>query len=302
MIEGITIRGFELDARARAALARTFPGLPWAGPRSPAAPHRLEVDLDAWAAPGFDPLPLDWSLDPRAWDEPVELALVGRSAPPLRRVRQVITRFQRLLDWRNAASSTRRFARVLRIHRALHDLSLPLVRADYEHAIDTWRWVLRLEPEAGLALQIAALLHDVERLWSEPRRRVEHLAPDYEEFKRAHARGGARRVRELLGGLGFTPATTSEATRLVAEHERPPAEAGRAAALLRDADALSFFSLNAAGFLDHYGREHTERKVDYTLDRLSPSRRRLLLDLRHRADVLALVGERLPALQGSEAA
>lgn len=63
--------------------------------------------------------------------------------------------------------------RLLRRHRSLHPADKPLVRADYRHALDVWQWVLRLDPEAGGAVQIAALFHDVERIFTEAESRSE---------------------------------------------------------------------------------------------------------------------------------
>src|SRR5205814_582070 len=84
------------------------------------------------------------------------------------------------------------FDKVLARHCELHDMNKPLVAADFDHARDTWRWVLRLAPHASLAVQVAALFHDVERLASESEARIEHRAADYEAFKKAHAAAGAR--------------------------------------------------------------------------------------------------------------
>jgi hypothetical protein len=50
--------------------------------------------------------------------------------------------------------------------------------------------------------------------------------------------------------------------------------------LLNDADALSFFSLNAQGYLHYFGPEQTERKVRYTLARMGDRARHVLRRLR----------------------
>jgi hypothetical protein len=180
-------------------------------------------------------------------------------------------------------------------HRALHDLEKPLVRADYEHALDTWRWVLTLQPEAGLAVQFAALFHDVERLASEADVRIEHRAADYQEFKDNHARIGAAWTDEILGELGIDPAVRQAAVRLVGRHERPP-EPGVAEdpdaedlALLNDADALSFFSLNSPGYWSYYGPEATRRKVAWTLARMRPEARRRLAGMDLHPEVAKIV-------------
>jgi hypothetical protein len=208
---------------------------------------------------------------------------------------EVLTRYQRHVDRRNDASSGPLFDAVLRAHAGLHDFGKPLVVADHDHALDTWQWLLRLEPEAPLALQLAALFHDVERLESEADRRVEHHAPDYQAFKDAHARRGGERAREVLISAGLDAATAARVGELVAVHERR-AEAragddGAAIDLLNDADALSFFSLNSAGYADYFGPAQTRRKVAYTLGRMSPRARAKLSGVRLRPDVMHFLGE-----------
>jgi hypothetical protein len=184
------------------------------------------------------------------------------------------------------------FDAVLSRHRELHDLSKPLVRADYEHALDTWRWVLALQPDAGLAVQLAALFHDIERLASEADVRVEHFAADYQEFKDRHARVGAAWTDEILGELGIAPAVRKAAVSLVGRHERPP-ETGEPdaadLALLNDADALSFFALNSPGYWSYYGPEATARKVAWTLERMRPEARRRLAGMRLHPEVARIL-------------
>lgn len=247
-----------------------------------------------WDKPSFD----FWSFDARM-DELAEQAGNGpfllyigsdlERMPGL--VLEVLTRCQRLAGRRNAASACAAFDGILERHRALHDLGKPLVLADYRHALDVWQWVLRLEPEAGLAVQLAALFHDVERLASEAEERIEHRAADYRAFKGEHARTGAALTEKILAGLplgGIDPETRRQAARLVAAHERPPSPGDPDAAdlaLLNEADALSFFSLNSSGYWDYYGPEATRRKVAYTLERLRPEGRRRLRQMRLRPQV-----------------
>ncbi|HVI03622.1 MAG TPA: DUF4202 family protein, partial [Enhygromyxa sp.] len=172
-----------------------------------------------------------------------------------------------------------------------HALSLPLVRADYDHALDTWQWLLRLTPDASLALQLAALLHDVERLRSEPERRVEQHAGDYQQFKDQHAARGAELAAALLREARLSDVVVRETSRLIAAHERRSDD--RELALLNDADALSFCSLNSAGFADYYGPEHTQKKIAYSWNRLSARARGHLAHVRLRPDVRAMIGRAL---------
>lgn len=267
----------------------------------PPGVHVFETDLARWGDPAWDPGPFDWAVGDRAWIEPTWLrarAPAGGPEQTAALLERALTRLQRFVDRRNEASGGPCFERVLRRHRALHDRRLPLMRVDHDHAVDTWRWVLRLRPDAGMALQMAALFHDVERLKSEARERREHRAADYDAFKLAHARAGAVMTRRALISAGVDPRVVAGVEALVAEHERPSHPAGvsdpEERALLNDADALSFFSLNASGFLDYYGPAHTRTKIAYTLRRLRPEHQGRLARLHLRADVLALLSEQLP--------
>ncbi len=255
----------------------------------PGPTDAVVIDAAVWASDALDPFEVDVTAA-RAIDAGADaLAIDGTRASAAalaQAVREIAVRYQRLFPRRNAASRGARFDEVLARHRAAHDLSKPLVRADFDHARDVWQWVLRLDPDAGLAAQIAALFHDVERLVSEADARVEHHAPDYQAFKDAHARGSGARVRAILGEVLDGPTLDRVAT-LVARHERrsddPDAE------LLGDADALSFFSVNVCGFLRYYGEPHTRTKVAWTLARMSPRGLGALRAIRLRSDVRALV-------------
>jgi hypothetical protein len=246
----------------------------------------LSVSLERWQSPSFNFHELDSAVDALAesQDGPFALLLPGFDEAG---ACAVLTRCQRWADRRNAASRDPLFDRVLRRHREAHDLAKPLVRADYNHALDTWQWLLRLAPDAGLAVQLAALFHDVERLVSEADTRVEHQAAappaDYQSFKDAHAARGAEMASALLAEAGVESETRRRTARLIALHEGPPAAddpEAEAISLLNDADALSFFSLNSAGYLEYFGPEPTRKKVAYTLRRLRPEARSYLAGMR----------------------
>ncbi len=252
-----------------AALELAFPTLAWGctGEASGA------IRASAWRAEPFDFWSFDRGVDAIAdAGRPLRVSAPADVAVPV--AREIATRAQRRIARRNAASAAPWFDRVLDEHRARHDLGKPLVRADLDHALDAWQWTLRLDPGAPAAVQLAALLHDVERLASEADARIEHRAADYRAFKDAHAREGARIAGELLAHAGVPAELAAEVCRLVASHERPGEQP--ALQLLNDADALSFFSLNSAGYLAYFGPEQTERKVAYTLGRMSGAARREL--------------------------
>jgi hypothetical protein len=249
----------------------------------------LSVSLTNWQSPELDLLRLDGEVHDRERTND-ELCLDLSSphdAPTF--YEQLLTRYQRLLPFVQRTEPV--VARVLAAHRALFDLNKPLVRADYAHALDTWRWTLRLDFGASSALQLAALFHDVERLRSEPDVRIEHLAPDYSAFKQAHARTGARLSGDILSQCDVAPELVARVQQLVERHERPGDDTELAA--LNDADALSFFSLNSWGFVEYFGTAHSRAKVAYTLGRMRPAARRYLDRFRYHPQMWRLLREQL---------
>lgn len=237
----------------------------------------LPLTVEEWESPRFS----FYEFDARVEDLPrLDLAAEPGRLPGM--ALEVLTRCQRLVGRRNAASSTPLFDAVLERHRSLHDLDKPLVRADWAHALDVWQWTVRLDPEAGLAVQLAALFHDVERLVSEADARIEHRAGDYQAFKDEHARRGAEMADGVLEQAGVDAPTRMQVARLISEHERM-------SDVLNDADALSFFSLNSPGYVDYFGPEPARRKVAWTLARLRPGARRRLSGVRLRPDVAEML-------------
>jgi hypothetical protein len=246
-----------------------------------------QVDLDAlaWQRPtsqllDFDKRVHDAEERVRHAARPLILAPRGELEPDLALLvaSQIVTRYQRLFWRQNQDSTGARFELLLGRLRALHDLGKPLVRADFDHALDVWQWVLQLRRDASEGLQIAALFHDVERLSSEPERRIEHQAGDYLAFKRRHAAEGARRLAAELHALGYSEPEREHACRLVREHEQPGDDPELN--LLNDADGLSFFALNSPGYLAYFGAEQTRKKVAYTLRRMGERARSLLQHVR----------------------
>lgn len=179
----------------------------------------------------------------------------------------------------NGAIPEEVLARLLARLRALHPEDKPLLEADYRHALDTWHWVLDLEPEAGAAVQIAALFHDVERVFTEAEVRNEQDIAAYDDYKVRHAARSARITERLLEEEGLDPALRERVSALIAGHDQPGRADSAEAALLEDADALSFFSLNSSGYLAYYGEEQARRKIEWTLARLSQRGRERLRGL-----------------------
>src|SRR3972149_8937595 len=92
------------------------------------------------------------------------------------------------------------------------------VAEDSRHADNTLKWLLCLEPDAGIALQLAALAHDIDRAAEEIKVKRAHF-DDYDAFKTAHARNGAEILRPILTECGGRRDIVNEACRLGAAHE-----------------------------------------------------------------------------------
>lgn len=139
------------------------------------------------------------------------------------------------------------------------------VPEDYKHAENTLQWLLKLEPEADQALQIAALAHDIDRA-VEAQKVCRSEYEDYNAFKTAHARNGGRILRLLLVKCGTPKSIIDEACRLVELHEvggDPRTD------LLKDADSISFFEVNMPFYYQREGWEETKRRCIWGYQRLS---------------------------------
>jgi hypothetical protein len=213
----------------------------------------LRLEVEEWRSPGFDPSTWDPRVFSAADVERLALHLVGAPGESLSAAAlEILTRYQGLVARRNAASSGSRFDCLLERHRALHELGSSRARAHYQHSLDTWQWVLRLEPEADLAVQVAALFHD----------------GDDPAFEEAPPMRGAERTRALLSELEVDAATRERACALITRQERPEGEA--ALTLLDEADALSCFSLHSPGFLRCFNPAHARHPVASALMRPRP--------------------------------
>jgi len=114
------------------------------------------------------------------------------------------------------------------------------VPEDSRHADNTLEWLLRLEPHADDALQLAALAHDIDRAIEELKVKRADF-DDYDTFKAAHARNGAEILRPILTGCGVERHIVDEACRLVVVHE---VGGEFRSDLLKDADSISYFDVN----------------------------------------------------------
>ncbi|MBL4817652.1 MAG: DUF4202 family protein [Deltaproteobacteria bacterium] len=156
-------------------------------------------------------------------------------------------------------------------------ISKSSVEEDPIHAENTLAWVLKLDPKADKALQIAALAHDIDRACPETKTRRQDYA-DYDAFKAEHAKNGARIVRKILEGHAVSDEITDKACALIILHEvggNPEAD------LLKDADSISYFDHNLPFYFGREGYVETKRRCMWGYQRLSNKMRTLLATFKY---------------------
>jgi len=166
------------------------------------------------------------------------------------------------------------------------------VPEDPRHASNTLKWLMRLDPDADAALQIAALGHDSDR--AVPAQKVQRADfDDYDDFKAAHARNGARILCEILRECGVSDeALTQEVHHLVCVHEvggDPRSE------LLKDADSISYFDVNLPLYFEREGWEETRRRCTWGYLRLSARARSIVASLKFDEPLGELMNESIEA-------
>ncbi len=151
------------------------------------------------------------------------------------------------------------------------------VPEDPRHADNTLEWLLRLEPDADDALQLAALAHDIDRAIEELKVKRTDF-DDYDAFKAAHARNGAEILRPILTECGVERHIVDEACRLVEVHE---VGGDFRSDLLKDADSISYFDVNLPFYYRREGWNEAKRRSSWGYRRLSPEAKEIVKHIVH---------------------
>lgn len=141
------------------------------------------------------------------------------------------------------------------------------VPEDSIHSKNTREWVLKLKPEADMALQIAALGHDIERSLKEGKTQRQNYAV-YNEFKKAHSRKSAKVLCEILLKYEVNQTIIDKINKLVICHEfggNPEANT------LKDADSISYFDVNLPFYFQRNSEMETIFRMNWGYQRLSPN-------------------------------
>ena len=167
-----------------------------------------------------------------------------------------------------------------RLHTIIAGSSVP---EDLLHAENTLVWLLRLDPQAGQALRIAAFAHDIERaIESKKVLRIDY--DDFDAFKASHASNSAKILMEILTECGINRAISLEACSLVSLHETG---GNTNADLLMNVDSISYFDVNLPLYYQREGWDETKRRSVWGYHRLSARGKEIVKKLKYMDEMLA---------------
>lgn len=141
------------------------------------------------------------------------------------------------------------------------------------HSLDMLEWVKKIEPNPSIALQIAALSHDIDRGIKPMVKRQENET--YDDYKARHAERSAQLIAELMRKYGYSKDLIDETSRLVRNHE---IGGDRETDVLMDADSISFFSCNIDWYYKYKNNnlEETRKGIQYKYGRSTPRAKKLI--------------------------
>lgn len=161
-------------------------------------------------------------------------------------------------------------------HEIRKIIAQSLVPEDPIHAENTLQWVLKLKPDADIALQIAALAHDIDRA---SKHKVQRKNFDgYDDFKDAHAKNSAKILKKILEKHDIPTKIIEKSCHLVSCHE---VGGDRESNLLKDADSIAYFDYNLPFYFKREGWKETMRRCKWGYSRLSPKMKKILLTIKH---------------------
>lgn len=155
---------------------------------------------------------------------------------------------------------------------------------DYPHAKNVREWVLRLEPDADIALQIAALAHDIERSASN-RKTLKDNFKDYDDFKKAHSLNSVKMTLEILNKFHLNKVMKDKVKYLIENHEFG-SEDDSELSVLRNADSLSFFEVNLPFYFQRNGKDDTFFRMKWGYKRLSEKAKNFIRKFKYEDEIL----------------
>jgi len=141
------------------------------------------------------------------------------------------------------------------------------------HSKLTLKWLLKLNPDADEAMQIAALAHDIDRAITGITEKDLKDFSKIDEFKKEHAIRSAKFICDILEKHDYDKNIIKKVQHLVENHE----EGGdNEQTTLMEADSLAYFDYNIPHYFERYGRERTKQKIQFMYKRLKDKPRKLI--------------------------
>ncbi len=151
------------------------------------------------------------------------------------------------------------------------------VPEDPIHSINTLEWLLKLMPDAGESLKIAALGHDIERAIEKRKVRRQDYK-DYDAFKDAHALNSANVLLEIMQACDIDKKMIEEVFFLVRHHETGGTDR---VDILKDADSISYFEVNLPLYFVRNTLKETKRRCFWGYKRLSDRGKKVVAELNY---------------------
>ncbi len=161
-----------------------------------------------------------------------------------------------------------------RIEEVIKGSSVP---EDPIHSINTLEWLLKLMPDAGESLKIAALGHDIERAIEKRKVRRQDYK-DYDAFKDAHAFNSANILTEIMQACDIDQKMIDEVFLLVRHHEIGGSDR---IDILKDADSISYFEVNLPHYFIRNSLQETKRRCLWGYKRLSDQGKKIVAELNY---------------------
>ncbi|NOZ00678.1 MAG: DUF4202 family protein [Deltaproteobacteria bacterium] len=140
-----------------------------------------------------------------------------------------------------------------------------LVPEDPIHSRNTLEWLLRFEPDADVALRIAAVGHDIDRAYGHSKtKRTDY--DDYDAYKEAHALKSSELISTIMKKYQMSTELIDDVVSLIRSHETG---GDSRSDLLRNADSVSFFDVNLPFYYERNSVDETIRRCVWGLKRLS---------------------------------
>lgn len=162
-------------------------------------------------------------------------------------------------------------------------IALSAVPEDPPHSKNVLRWILKLDPKADRALQIAALGHDIERAFKDRKVKRQDYK-NYDQFKEAHAQNSVVILKEIMTECHLDEKIRDDVCQLVRRHETGGNERTD---LLKNADAISFFEVNLPLYYARNNSEEVQRRCLWGLKRLSLRLKKVVAGFSYKNEQLA---------------